>query len=243
MVKTALVTGASGGIGSAVAEILAENGCLTAVGYNHNNLSAEKLCEKICGSGYTAKAFYCDISDMQSMKNCISEVEKEFGNIDILINNAGISDIELFTEMSDEKMLDMINTNLIGAMRLSKLVLPEMIKRHKGNIVNISSVWGEVGASCEVAYSAAKAGLIGFTKALAREVAPSGIRVNCVSCGMIDTKMNGELSEEDVKAIVDEIPLCRIGMPKDIADAVEFLTNEKSSYITGQVLRVDGLWI
>lgn len=132
---------------------------------------------------------------------------------------------------------------LLGAMRMSRAVLPEMIREHSGNVINITSVWGEKGASCEVAYSAAKAGLIGFTKALAREVAISGIRVNCVSCGMIDTKMNGELTKEDVRVIVDDIPAGRIGKPRDVANVVRFLSGEGADYIHGQVVRVDGCWI
>ena len=128
-------------------------------------------------------------------------------------------------------------------MRLTKDVIPQMLRRHSGSVINISSVWGESGASCEVAYSAAKAGLIGFTKALAKECAPSGVRVNCVSCGLIDTKMNSSLSEEDLNAVTDEIPMGRMGTPADIANAVMFLAEESSAYITGQVLRVDGGWL
>jgi 3-oxoacyl-[acyl-carrier protein] reductase len=169
-------------------------------------------------------------------------VRTAFGEIDLLVNNGGIADINLFTEITDDRLCEILNVNLTGAMRLSKSVLPHMIRRHKGNIINISSVWGEVGASCEVAYSAAKAGLIGFTKALAREVAPSAVRVNCVSCGMIDTKMNSELTAEDVAAIRDDIPLGRVGTPADVAAAVVFLAEESSSYICGQVIRVDGGW-
>ena len=161
----------------------------------------------------------------------------------MLVNNAGIADIKLFTDNSFSELQKMINTDLLGAMELSRQVLPEMIRQKKGCIVNIASVWGEKGASCEVAYSAAKAGLIGFTKALAREEGPSGVRVNCVSCGFIDTKMNSSLSQEDKTAVIDEVASSRAGTPQDIANAVSFLVSDKADYINGQILRVDGCWI
>ncbi|MGN0594727.1 MAG: elongation factor P 5-aminopentanone reductase [Hominimerdicola sp.] len=243
MVKTAFVTGGSGGIGGEICRQLAENGWLVAVGYNTGKAQAENIVWNITQSGYTAKAFYCDISSLESIQQCIDSIRLCFGEINLLVNNAGTADIRLFTDLDDNKMLELVNVNLIGAMRLSKLVLPQMIREKQGNIINISSVWGEQGASCEVAYSTAKAGLIGFTKALARETAPSGVRVNCVSCGLIDTKMNSELSHEDLQAVIDEIPASRIGTPADVASAVMFLAGESSSYITGQVLRVDGCWI
>lgn len=243
MIKTAFVTGGSGGIGGEICKKLAEDGWLVAVGYNSGKAQAENTVWNITQSGYTAKAFFCDISSLESIMQCIDQIRLSFGEVNLLVNNAGTADIRLFTQLDDKKMLELINVNLIGAMRLSKAVLPSMIRNHCGNIINISSVWGEQGASCEVAYSTAKAGLIGFTKALARETAPSGIRVNCVSCGLIDTKMNSELSDEDLQAVIDEIPASRIGKPSDVAGAVEFLAGENSAYITGQVIRVDGCWI
>ena len=232
MKKTALVTGGSGGIGSEVCRVLAEDGWQVAVCYKSGRAAAEALVSELKERGLCAEVFYCDIGDKDSM-----------GFVTLLVNNAGTADIELFTDMTDEKLCEMMNVNLLGAMRMSRAVLPEMIKEHRGNVINITSVWGEKGASCEVAYSAAKAGLIGFTKALAREVAISGIRVNCVSCGMIDTKMNGELTEEDVRVIVDDIPAGRIGKPRDVANVVRFLGGEGADYIHGQVVRVDGCWI
>ena len=243
MKKTALVTGGSGGIGSEVCRVLAEDGWQVAVCYKSGRATAEALVTELKGQGLCAEAFHCDIGDRESIERCISEVRDSFGMVTLLVNNAGTADIELFTDMTDEKLCEMLEINLLGAMRMSRGVLPEMIREHSGNIINITSVWGEKGASCEVAYSAAKAGLIGFTKALAREVAISGVRVNCVSCGMIDTKMNGELTEEDVRAIVDDIPAGRIGLPRDVANAVRFLSSEGADYIHGQVVRVDGCWI
>lgn len=243
MKKTALVTGGSGGIGSEVCRVLAEDGWQVAVCYKSGRATAEALVTELKGQGLCAEAFHCDIGDRESIERCISEVRDSFGIVTLLVNNAGTADIELFTDMTDEKLCEMLEINLLGAMRMSRGVLSDMIREHSGNIINITSVWGEKGASCEVAYSAAKAGLIGFTKALAREVAISGVRVNCVSCGMIDTKMNGELTEEDVRAIVDDIPAGRIGLPRDVANAVRFLSSEGADYIHGQVVRVDGCWI
>lgn len=243
MKKTALVTGGSGGIGSEVCRVLAEDGWQVAVCYKSGRATAESLVTELKGQGLCAEAFHCDIGDRESIERCISEVRDSFGMVTLLVNNAGTADIELFTDMTDEKLCEMLEINLLGAMRMSRGVLTDMIREHSGNIINITSVWGEKGASCEVAYSAAKAGLIGFTKALAREVAISGVRVNCVSCGMIDTKMNGELTEEDVRAIVDDIPAGRIGLPRDVANAVRFLSSEGADYIHGQVVRVDGCWI
>lgn len=243
MKKTALVTGGSGGIGSEVCKALAEDGWQVAVCYKSGRAAAEALVTELKGQGLCAEAFHCDIGDRESIERCISEVRDSFGMVTLLANNAGTADIELFTDMTDEKLCEMLEINLLGAMRMSRGVLTDMIREHAGNIINITSVWGEKGASCEVAYSAAKAGLIGFTKALAREVAISGIRVNCISCGMIDTKMNGELTEEDVRAIVDDIPAGRIGLPRDVANAVRFLSSDGADYIHGQVIRVDGCWI
>lgn len=243
MKKTALVTGGSGGIGSEVCRVLAEDGWQVAVCYKSGRATAEALVTELKGQGLCAEAFHCDIGDRESIERCISEVRDSFGMVTLLVNNAGTADIELFTDMTDEKLCEMLEINLLGAMRMSRGVLTDMIREHTGNIINITSVWGEKGASCEVAYSAAKAGLIGFTKALAREVAISGVRVNCVSCGMIDTKMNGELTEKDVRAIVDDIPAGRIGLPRDVANAVRFLSSEGADYIHGQVVRVDGCWI
>ncbi len=243
MKKVAFVTGASGGIGSAVARQLAKDGFSVAIGFNSNEAEANALSAELKGMGHDAIAVACDISQQAEITAAVSLINKELGCIELLVNNAGIADIRLFTDNSFEDIRTMINTDLIGAMELSRQVLPDMIRSKHGCIINISSVWGEKGASCEVAYSAAKAGLIGFTKALAREEGPSGIRVNCVSCGFIDTKMNAELCEQDKQSVIDEIPSSRIGTPQDIADAVSFLASEKSDYINGQVIRVDGCWI
>lgn len=237
---TAFITGGSGGIGSAICKTLAKNGYAIAVAYNTNEQAAKTVAKEINADGGKAIAVRCDITDMSSMQSAYDVAVTELGRIDLLVNNAGIADIGLFTDMSQERMEHIISANLTGAMLMSQLCLPDMINRKRGNILNISSMWGEVGASCEVAYSAAKAGLIGFTKALAKEEGLSGIRVNCITAGMIDTAMNSELDEATVASIVDDIPLSRIGTPQDIANAVLFLASDKSSYITGAVIKVNG---
>lgn len=237
---TAFVTGGSGGIGSAICKTLAKSGWAVAVAYNTNEQAARIVADEIISDGGKAIAVRCDITDMQSMQSAHEMAVKTLGCIDLLVNNAGVADINLFTDLSQERLEHIISANLTGAMLMSKLCLPGMVRRKYGNIINISSMWGEVGASCEVAYSAAKAGLIGFTKALAKEDGLSGIRVNCITAGMLDTAMNASLDSDTVAAIVEDIPLSRIGTPQDIANAVQFLASDKSSYITGAVIKVNG---
>lgn len=229
--KKAFVTGGSGGIGSAVCRELARAGYFVIVGYSSSAEKAEMLAAEIDG-----KAAKIDLSDSASI---ISAAEK-IGEIDLLVNNAGVSEIDLFTAVSLENRLRIMNVNLIGAMELTRLLLPSMINKKSGCIINISSMWGEIGASCEVDYSSSKAGLIGFTKALAKEVAPSGIRVNCVSPGFIMTEMNNRFSAEDLELIREEIPLGIFGKPRHIADTVAFLASERAEYITGQIIGVNG---
>lgn len=229
--KKAFVTGGSGGIGSAVCRELARAGYFVIVGYSSSAEKAEMLAAEIDG-----KAAKIDLSDSASI---ISAAEK-IGEIDLLVNNAGVSEIDLFTAVSLENRLRIMNVNLIGAMELTRLLLPSMINKKSGCIINISSMWGETGASCEVDYSSSKAGLIGFTKALAKEVAPSGIRVNCVSPGFIMTEMNNRFSAEDLELIREEIPLGIFGEPRHIADTVAFLASERAEYITGQIIGVNG---
>ncbi len=167
-------------------------------------------------------------------------VSEKVGTADLLVNNAGISEIDLFTGISIEKSRSIMEINLVGAMNCARALLPAMIRRKSGCVVNISSMWGQVGASCEVDYSASKAGLIGFTKALAKEVAPSGIRVNCVAPGFIMTEMNSRFSDEELELIREEIPLGIFGEPRHVADTVAFLASRGAEYITGQILAVNG---
>lgn len=231
ILKTALVTGGSRGIGEAICRRLADEGYFVLINYLNSKEKAKQLAEEIHGT-----AIQFDVSDMDSVSNAVLE----FGKIDLLINNAGISEIDLFTHIPQEKANRIMNINLIGTMNCSRAILPSMISRKSGCIINISSMWGQCGASCEVDYSASKAGIIGFTKALAKEVAPSGIRVNCVSPGFIMTEMNSRFSQEDLEEIRSEIPLGIFGKPEHIADSVAFLASEQSEYITGQVIAVNG---
>ncbi len=242
MRNVVFVTGGSGGIGSEICREFAKIGYPVAIGFNKNRAAADKLAENIISNKGTAISVHCDISSYASIEKAVNTISNELGAVEILVNNAGTANINLFTDLTDNDITSLVNINLIGAMLCAKAVLPEMIKRKQGKIINITSVWGEIGASCEVAYSASKAGIIGFTKALAKEVAPSGIRVNAVSAGIIDTQMNSMLKESDIEAIIDEIPSGRIGRPSDIAKCVRFLASDDSSYIYGQILRADGGW-
>ncbi len=243
MKKAAFVTGGSGDIGSAICRRLAADGYAVCIGYNTGESPAAKLCDELRAAGADAFAVHCDVRNEESVQKSVQLCEELTGGISLLINNAGTAHIGLFTDMSEEELCAVINTDLIGAMRVSKAFLPRMIREHSGDIINISSVWGEKGASCEVVYSAAKAGLNGFTKALARETAPSGIRVNAVACGYIDTKMNAQLTENDKSMLLDEIPAGRFGTGEDIAELCSFLASERSAYINGQLIRSDGCWI
>lgn len=231
MNKTALVTGGAGGIGQAVCRKLAADGFSVYVGYSSSGSKASVLAEEIGGT-----ALKLDVTDSEN----ISEAVRSCGNIDVLVNNAGVSEIDLFTSISPEKSQRILAVDLAGTMECTRAFAKGMISRKSGCIVNISSMWGQVGASCEVDYSAAKAGVIGFTKALAKELAPSGIRVNCVSLGFIMTEMNSRFSQEDLDLIRDEIPLGIFGEPRHIADAVAFLCSQSAEYITGQILAVNG---
>ncbi len=238
--KVALITGASRGIGRGIAIELAKSGISVAINYLSSYENARELLCEIKSFNPNSGIYKADISNELEVSEMVHKIESDLGEIDILVNNAGISQIGLFQDMTSSERDRMIGVNLIGAMNLTKAVLAKMIHNKSGDIINISSMWGEIGASCEVVYSASKAGLIGFTKALAKELGPSGIRVNCISPGVIDTDMNSNLSADDIKALSDDIPLKRIGTPDDIAKAVKFLISDSAKYITGQVLSVSG---
>jgi len=229
--KKALVTGGAGGIGSAICRRLAQDGYSVIINYSRSKEKAGALAAEING-----QAIGFDISDIKAVSDAFSEI----GHIDLLVNNAGISEIDLFHCIPQEKASQIMAVNLTGAMNCARTVLPDMIRNGAGCIINISSMWGQCGASCEVDYSASKAGLIGFTKALAKEVAPSGIRVNCVAPGFIMTEMNSRFSKEDLALIREDIPLGIFGKPEHIADAVSFLASQQAEYITGQTLAVNG---
>lgn len=238
--KVVLITGGSRGIGSAIAKELSKAGAAIAINYSRDDQGAESTLNYIRENGGYGKLFKKDISKAINCKELIKEVEESFGKIDILINNAGISKIGLFMDMSEEDIDDLLNVNLKAAMLLAKYALPSMISRGKGNIINISSIWGEAGASCEVLYSASKGGINLFTKALAKETAPFGIRVNAIAPGVINTEMNSFLSEEEKEDLIEEIPAGRFGETLEVAKMVRFLCNDQCSYLTGQVIKIDG---
>lgn len=238
MSKTVFISGGSRGIGACAVKEFSKRGYNVAFTYLNSENEAKEL------SGKTgALSIRADASDSKSCKSAIDEALKVFGKIDVLINNVGISEFALFTDTTDEMWHRMIDTNLSSAFYTTKAVLPQMISRKDGVIINISSMWGQVGSSCEVHYSVAKAGLIGLTKALAKEVGPSNIRVNCVCPGLIETEMNSHLNEDDIEVIVFDTPLMRTGKCEDVVSTLIFLSEDSSSFITGQILGVNGGYI
>lgn len=240
--KTVLITGASGSIGSAIAVAFAQAGFDIALNYNKNKEKAENLANILYQSyGVEAKAFFGDVSSSTSVSSMFAEIDKCFDKIDVLVNNAGIAEQKLFTDISDDDWRKMLSTNLDSVFYCSKQALSRyMLKAHSGVILNISSMWGQVGASCEVHYSAAKSGVIGLTKALAKEVGLSGIRVNCICPGVVMTDMMKDFDEDTILQLKEETPLNLLGTPKNIADAALFLCSDKAKFITGQVLGVNG---
>ncbi len=239
--KTVLITGASRGIGRATALKFAKNGYAVVINYNKNRQAAESLKCEIESFGGTAEIFQCDISvGGQMFENMIQKYES-IGGIDVLVNNAGIALPQgLFTDFAEEDIRQIFDTNVIGMMNVTREIIPQMVKKKSGKIVNVSSVWGELGGSCEVIYSASKAAVIGFTKALAKELGPSGICVNAVAPGFIDTDMNVHLSDNDRTEFAESTALGRTGSPEEVADVIYFLASNESSYITGQTITVDG---
>ncbi len=236
--KNVLITGASGGIGKAAALAFAERGYSVALHYHTGEKSARETAEEINFRGGNAEIFQADLSREEEINAMFDKAEKRFGFFEVLINNAGADWKGLLTDMTIADWNRVMDVNCTGVFLCCRRALPSMIRRQKGSIVNVSSIWGEVGASCEAAYSASKAAVIGLTKALAKEMGPSGIRVNCVSPGVIDTPMNGDLTEEDLKSLREETPLLRIGTPEEVAQALVFLA--ESGFITGQTLGVNG---
>ena len=240
MDKTVLITGASRGIGAETARQFALAGCRVAINYYQSGDKAQALAEELGAQGYSAAAFGADVSEQEQVRAMVREVTDRFGPVDVLVNNAGTALQRLFTETTPEQWRRIFAIHVDGAFHCSQSVLPGMIRRKSGAIINVSSIWGLVGASCEVAYSASKAALVGLTKALAKEVGPSGIRVNCVAPGVIRTDMLGGLSSAELSALEEQTPLGRLGTPRDIARAIVFLASEEADFITGQVLSPNG---
>ncbi|MGG7144588.1 elongation factor P 5-aminopentanone reductase [Clostridium nigeriense] len=238
--KIALITGGSRGIGKAIAMELAKEGATVIINYSKNDLSAEETLKEIKDIGGYSKLYKGDISKYNVCKDMIDYIIDTFGKIDILINNAAVSFRGLFMDFSENNINDIFGINVLGAMYLSKETIPHMINRGKGNIINISSIWGESGASCEVLYSSTKGAINLFTKSLAKEVAPMGVRVNAIAPGVINTEMNSFLSKEEREELEEEIPFGRFGNTIEVAKMVTFLCSDKCEYLTGQIIKIDG---
>ena len=241
MEKIAIITGASRGIGRACAKVLVRNNIKVIANYNKSEEQAISLKEELAKENIEIDIFKADVTKVNEIKEMVKYTLEKYGKIDILVNNAGISQIKLFTDITDEDWNNMINANLSSAFFMTREVLSNMLHNKNGCIINIASVWGIAGASCEVHYSAAKAGMIGMTKALAKELGPSNIRVNAIAPGIVSTEMNNHLTNEELEDVKQEIPIRRMGDPEEIANCVKFLI--ENEYITGQTIKIDGGWI
>lgn len=233
--KTALVTGGSRGIGAAIVRELSKQGWQVAFCYRSSHEAAQRLSQET-----GALAIPCDVTDSGQVSAMAAQVQQQLRHIDLLVNNAGVAWQGLLTDMTDHDWHTVLDTSLSAAFFTCRAVIPGMVSRRAGRIINISSIWGRVGASCEAAYSAAKAGLIGLSKALAKELGPSNITVNCLCPGVIQTDMLACYTPDDLAALADETPLCRLGAPEEVAAAVCWLASDAAGFITGQVIGVDG---
>lgn len=238
--KVAIITGGTRGIGRSIALELSKRGASVVLNYKNNDEKAIKTLEEIKSLGGYGMLFKGDISDYNFCNELINKVVDTFGKVDILINNAAISKIGLLMDMSENDFDEIMNINVKGVFNMCKHTIIHMLNRGYGNIINISSMWGNTGAACEVLYSASKGAINLFTKALAKEVAPNGIRVNAVSPGVINTEMNSWLSKDELQELVDDIPLGRLGEGEDVAKVVAFLCEDDSKYVTGQIINTDG---
>ncbi len=240
MKKTIIVTGGSNGIGQSIVEELAKNNYNIILNYNKSEEKAKKIQEELKKIGYEIEIYKADVSKREEVKKLVEYTIEKYKKIDVLINNAGISQTKLFTDITDEDWNEMINTNLNSVFYTTQEVVKNMIHNKNGCIINISSIWGIVGASCEVHYSVSKAGIDAMTKSLAKELGPSNIRVNSIAPGIIKTNMINNLSEEEIEEIRKEIPLQKIGKPENIAQCIKWLIEDE--YTTGQVISINGGW-
>ena len=233
--KKVVITGGSRGIGRACVELFAENGCAVAFIYCSNDEAAEE-----CAAATGAYPIKADLSDPEEVEWAYNKAVDYLGGIDVLVNNAGVSSTGLVTDVTDDEWIRVINTNLSSVFYMSRAASHDFVRQQSGVIVNIGSVWGRCGASCEAVYSASKSGIRGLTFSMAKELGPSGVRVNCVEPGVIDTDMNAEYDDDDIAELCEQTPLYRIGDPSEVAELVYFLASEKASFITAQTIGVDG---
>ena len=240
MKKVALITGSSRGIGRAEAIKLAHDGYAVCINCVEREDKAQEAVEQLVSGGCEAMWYKADVSDSTAVKQMVAAIEEKLGVVTLLVNNAGIAKQCLFQDMSEDYWRHIFDVNLNGAFNTIQAVLPHMLHEHSGCIINTSSIWGQHGASCEVAYSATKHAIIGLTRSLAQELAPTNIRVNCVAPGVIDTDMVQVLGEETLAALAGDTPVGRLGRPEDIAEIVSFLASDAASFITGQVITSDG---
>lgn len=238
--KYALITGGSRGIGAAAARLCARRGWGVAVGYHRSGDQAQALVRELQGLGVPALAVRADVADAGQVREMVDNVLENFCQLDILICSAGISHVGLISQIDEDQWRRLFAVNVDGVHHCCRAVLPHMLARKSGSIVTVSSMWGQVGASCEAAYSAAKGAVIAYTKALAKELGPSNIRANCVAPGVIDTEMNAHLSPADLDALAEETPLGRVGTPEEAAAAIAFLASDEAAFFTGQVLAPNG---
>lgn len=238
--KTVLITGGATGIGKATVQLFAQQGYHVALQYHKSQAAALALKTQLSTQGFDVQAFHCDITKQSEVEAMFVQLKQALGGVDVVVNNSGLAQQKLFTDLTEQDWNNVFDVNVKGAFFVSQEAVRQMLPKQQGAVINISSMWGQVGASCEVHYSASKAALIGLTKALAKEVAPSHIRVNCICPGVIDTPMNASLSEETKQQLAEETPLGRIGTAEEIANAILFLSQDTSSFITGQVLGVNG---
>lgn len=236
MKKNVIITGASRGIGNSIAKLLAKENYQVIANYNKSEIEAKKLKEE-----YNVDIFQADVSKREEVKALINYTINKYKKIDCIINNAGIDQIKMFVDITDKDWEDMIQNNLNSVFYMCQETIPYMVNRKEGNIINISSIWGQIGASCESHYAATKAAIDAITKSLAKELGDSNIRVNSIAPGIIDTEMNNNLSEEERKDIIKEIPLKKIGKKEDVARCVKWLLEDE--YVTGQVININGGWL
>ena len=241
MNKTVLISGSGRGIGRAIATRFAKEGYKIAINANKSKDELEETKDYLISLGVPVLVGQGDVGNYEFCKDFVDEINNALGSVDILVNNAGISHIGLLSDMKPNEWNEVINTNLTSLYNLSSLVIPDMVRKSAGKIINISSVWGNVGASMEVAYSASKGGMNSFTKALAKELAPSNIQVNAIACGAIDTEMNSFLDSNELAALIGEIPASRLGKPEEVAELAYSLSTG-NDYLTGQIISLDGGW-